>query len=504
MSFSPKQFELVEKYAFSGVDLYTNPKTFANLEGDKYDYRIYGVADNNGVADRAIRFYINNDTGSNYRLYYMEGATSTALAYLNESFSFFPGLNSSLADAAGRNFCVIDIYGKSGQERAIRTFRTGQYSSDRQIGIFTSFWKNTIDQITSLKMFSDDTTPLTGEIYLFRKPKAEIYNASDWELVEEKIVSTQDMQGTPVNFTNLRGDTDEEYMLETLLTGTDAAGFTVSLNDDTTADNYTYQFLLNGWGVIEAVGGTSCPWLNSTGAGYTAINRVLIKAKSGIKRAMLHLGGSVQAFQQGLTGFWWANTADELHKITVTASNTYAQTGSLRLYRRSKKQTSSAHERLIFDYDISGDFSAGQTIRNIKIDKIYRIEVTSNQADSEADRYMLMQFNGDTGANYISQSLTGETSTASASTATSSSVQILCHRNSYPGVSTNLLFPTSGKYRPMLQEIGYANTIDTRYITVRGIWWTNTADAIQTIKIYASTTTSITGNIKVWEINLQS
>jgi hypothetical protein len=63
------------------------------------------------------------------------------------------------------------------------------------------------------------------------------------------------------------------------------------------------------------------------------------------------------------------------------------------------------------------------------------------------------------------------------------------------------IFPSTGKYRPILGTYNYYST--NPIIQIEAEWWQNTADAIQDISIFASSSDSITGKIRLYKIPLK-
>jgi hypothetical protein len=496
-----KSWEYVDQYVFEDVNLNTSPKTFNNLQGDTYDYRCYLVIKGD-TTDNVYNITFNGDTGTNYRDYVMYGTSTTATASVNDSASNISGVG--IGDTAG-NYSVLSVFtitGSSGDERAIDLIRAQVFSDATYINKHNEFWKNTTDEINSITFTASTSDAGSGEIYLFRRQKDSIYNASDWVLVEKQNISAQDMSGTPVIFSNLQGDVDKEYKLESELNGaTSETSFTVSFNSDTTTTNYIYQDLINTGGTLTAATGDGLPKLNETDASSPAFSRLIINAISGDFRSILAFTGGVESPQQYTTSNWWENSADEINSITITASNTNAQTGVIRLYKRSTDRSTPSHEKLIADYDISGDFSSGNTFQNLDTNKMYRID-TSELISSSGIIALRSRFNGDTGSNYEKQILYGSSTTATASTSTDAYRTLGVADTTYAGSGSLLLFPKAGKYRPSIAEFGYYNT--NPFIQIESGWWKNTADDLQDILVYASSSTSMTGNVKIWEIDLFS
>jgi hypothetical protein len=700
-------WEFVESQSISSQDINTTPIEINNLRGDTYDYKLFAIFYNGGTNQNIFLGCNSDQTGTNYRRQYIRGTGSTANADVSTSspiYWTFIGTNSSYQE-----FLTATITGSSGNERAIDTFQTAHFSTTPYVIKESDYWQNTADEVNQIEIWSNTTTAVSGEVYVFQRPKSGVYNAEDWEIVERvelqesafelllhcngtdtstsfpdssknnftvtavgnaQVDTAQKVFGTgsllldgsdkltipdddalylsgdftldarvrfntingsaenaimgqsqggganpkwiwryfdgnmyfhfnngtgynvafawtastatwyhlrlcrsgnnwyffvngtqtggtqsnsqsisnvssvlnigeggeggnyidgwldeiaivngvamsTTNFTSptseytgdeanigrnlntdpidylVQGD-DEEYLLESYVDN----DLLVRLNSDT-GTNYTEQLLYNNAGTLTA----------STSATDTSIQiatdtQLLIKAKTGQYRPCLLTTGQTIANQQTEAGYWWRNTADAITNIGVSDGTSQNSTGKVTLYKRKKfKSSINAHERLIEEYDISGDFSAGYTFKNLPTDEnvIYKA-VISAKADSTAED-LNIRINGDSGSNYNLQELTGTSTTASASNATGTAIDNMKVDSTYPILTELYIFPSTGKYRPILQKITDYST-NTRVQLIAG-WWLNTSDNIQDILFYATSTNAITGKISLYKINLK-
>ena len=220
-------------------------------------------------------------------------------------------------------------------------------------------------------------------------------------------------------------------------------------------------------------------------------------AESGRQRAVLFNRTRTDQNQSN-EAQWWTNTADELTSINLTF--TAGITGRAVLYKRA-----STESRLVSREAIDGDFSAGKTWSGLLGDTDGMYEIICNTVDKGADAgYLQMTLNGDTGSNYEYQILRGYGATANAATGTVSGVNLDQHYGQISSFAKLILFPVSGKYRPILLELSYKNSVGDLTIALIPYWWHNTADEITSIKIANSVTTAIKGFIQLKKIALPS
>lgn len=296
----------------------------------------------------------------------------------------------------------------------------------------------------------------------------------------------------PINFL-VQGD-DKEYLIESHVDN----DLLVRLNSDS-GTNYIEQLLFNNAGTLTA----------STSSTDTSIQiatdtKLLIEANVGQYRPCLLSTGQTSANQQTEAGYWWANSSDAVNKLTISDGTSQNSTGVITLYERTGfKSSINAHERLIEEYDISGDFSAGYTFSNLPQDENAIYKVVVNMEDNATDENLVyMRLNSDSGANYGRQFLRGQSTTASASSSTTNQLFIGVSDDTYSSLTECYIFPKTGKYRPILykQLNGFGGTLT---FELNAYWWLNTSDSIEEIQFIANDTDSITGKIQLYKIPLK-
>lgn len=499
MTYSPKEWELVD-YGFTGttVDLSANPVIFNNLLGDTYDYRFYIFFYGDGVGTSQILYQPNSDTSStNYRRYDMNGNLTNAVADASDSsIAYGPATYNS----SQRNMAIVEVTGSSGNERTITSFDCEDASTPKNYIVSKIlYWKNTSNELTSFQLNGVNTNAINVDAFCFRRPKAGVYQANDWKIVDRVELSSQNLNTNPVDFF-VQGDT-EEYRFEFDIESASDQGATIAINDDTTASNYATQYFNNNGGTLGASAVAQLPFLLlGSGSSGNCKNNVTIKADTGQYRPILMSEGAVTSatYVEQLEGaWWWKNTSNAINKFTITGSNSVNSTGTITLYKRTKfKSSINSHEQLIEEYTISGDFSGGYTFKNLQgnQDALYKL-VISGSADS-VNNSLTKQLNGDAGSNYVQQQLYCYGTTTEAYTDTFTSLWIDNVHTTNTLLDVTYIFPKTGKYRPVISRIAFLDT----FFAFSGDWWKNTADDIYSLTVKASTTDTMEGKIQLYKI----
>lgn len=502
-------WELIDSYQFSDVNLNTNPKTFNNLLGDKYDYKLITRLDavDSDTASSELRMYFNNDDPSvpdnNYRYYKMHGTNATAAASVNNAQAFIPIANVGDANALYSSFSEFYIFGSSGNERLIEGSIAGYDTNAPYIYEVNGSYLTTADEITHINIYDETSQNTSGAIYLFRRLKKQ-YQGNGWELVEKQSVTAQDMRlspaGTPVVFNNLLGDKDIKYKIEVEATASGGGTLTCRINGDDTFTNYKYQELRNTSGTLTAQ--------------VLDYPQVLLPLNTSDNLGVLYLSPKSGNYQTSIAKTFtpttlqllsanWFEVTDEITSIEIVGDSAATVTGTFKLYKRSKNR-SSYGKRLIYDYDINGDFSGGKTFKNLKNNKMYEIvfsDLISGGEDGGLYSAMNMKINSET--SYDRQYLFGRSSSVIAGSASISAIEPALADVIYSGKGRMLLMPyNNGNYRCMLQQRAYGYNGTNNIILTEALWWKNTADDIQDITIYSGDTDTVTGNIKIYEIDL--
>lgn len=490
-----KQHKLI--YEFSGSrNLNTSPLDVTGLDGDKWDYSIEVICGNTTV-NGSILVYPNNDQTSNYRYYRMSGQASSAGALVLDSDNRGFWLRYIL-DSNREGVARMFITGETGNERYCDVLYSGENTSSTVISKNSSYWKNNVDNLTSLTFdsTSSSTTDLIIRIYQVQKQA----NLDNYDLVDVKNFSA--FTGVQT-FNNLDGDRDEEYLIELEHDGSSSRPL-VQINSITTG--YTNQYLRNSSGTIgstnqasagfELLANTETGWRTST----FKLNAVSGKKRLGTSSASRTLGGR----QQNENAGWCSNTVDNVTALTIT--NLVSATGTVKLYKRkSNRSIDPVPMRTVVEHDINGvDFSNGITISGIQGDRIdgaIKIEFVGETV-STGSQYVLAQLNGDTtGTNYPKQRLIGNGASVQALSYTSIGMIPITSvlNNSGTSKSSTFIYPISGQNRPILSDMRTSGgeLTNTEQVGFYASWWNNSVDEITSMKIYSSNTNAITGKIRV-------
>ena len=153
----PVPMDTVVEYDIAGVD-FSAGITITGIEGDRIDgaMKIEFVGVSSTFTEIDIR--INGDNGSNYSEQYLKGNNSTASsASSTKTYANF--LNSFTTDTA---MSALYLYPASGQNRPILTSNYGSISN--ALWFYANWWNNSVDEITSIDIYSTNTALYTGKI----------------------------------------------------------------------------------------------------------------------------------------------------------------------------------------------------------------------------------------------------------------------------------------------------------------------------------------------------
>lgn len=493
--FTPKEWQPVEVQTRTAQDMSWGSAgviNFRDLDGDKYDYMTITYISAAQVTG-GIMFRVNNDAGNNYRGYYMGGRNSS-LTNANGGDDANPYINGTLAGKADYpGFCIQEFLGTSGNERIINLRSMSSWTAGIdyfQIYQVASRWKNTADKLTSIQAFNlNDSGATSCVVRLYRRNKD--WNQSDWELIEKKVLSGVDCSAGLV-FSGLNGDKDEEYKLTANLKSNSTTQM-YSLqyfNGDTTSGNYKWKFLSLGAGTA---GSQVSDNPNEIFAPFNSVSPVdsesIIKAKSGSYRSIRTFTNDYYLASPGYLNIlngqtWWENSVDNIENIQITFTRSDLVTGNICLYRKKKKPTYASNWEEVARYDIDGDWSNGNLTEGLNgdIDLMYKIEtVMYSKTAGQSGLLAFNALNSDVGASAcLIEEMWGQDSSVLAWNGTwnywSGGVDSV-----YPTYLETIIYPKSGKYRPMLlfESNKYNNATHMNYLG--GTWWLNTADVITKI-----------------------
>jgi hypothetical protein len=468
--------EFVKELPYGSYNLSTSPFTLSNMQGDLYNYHFIVFCDSASTTDGHIDITLNADTGTNYSRYYMRGSTSTASASVATSQTAIR-LTSYTRNASSRNSLAMgDLTGASGANRKIHSKHSSGNSP--QVYVNDAYWTNTVDEVTSMTFTGSVSASYTWHIMVYRTPKESIQGS--WEYMKELNWSSETAEKS---FSSLDGDTDIQYRL--VWEGDQA--LLMQCNNDGGA-NYTSQRLVNSSGTLTSANNTGLT--NLTIGDYNL--DCIVNAESGVDRLIYSSASKTAAAHQRRSSHWWLNTGDNLTSIDLTPVS--SATGTAKLYRRINPNiTGDVYPfEVIKTFDVSGDYSAGDTLSGLTCDdyKMIKIEWLGSGATE-----LRIQFNSDTTAHYEREVLQGSGASASASASSTEEY----HRFKSGGDASEqsyskfYLYPKSGEYRPSFN----ITTYDEDAIQFWGYWWPNTADEITSIKTYASSTATMSGQIRI-------
>ena len=292
----------------------SSEKSFTSLLGDTdIQYRLVWSG------DQELNIEINDDNGSNYSRQYLQNSSGSISSNNNTA-------NTSIVTDGIESIVIINA--ESGIDRLCNL--SGSNTSAAQQSNRGVWWRNTVDEVTSL-----DCTPsasATGTATLYKRVvPAETGDTILFEEIETVAVSGNFTAGH--TFSSLTGDSEVLYKLEWL--GHNASGASilrVQINGDTST-NYPEQRLRANFSTASAAAVNNAHFIICTPQnGDTSSGVTYIYPKSGDNRPILTKFANDED-QIDFRAGTWLNSVDEVTSIKVFSSNSNAQTGTLILSR---------------------------------------------------------------------------------------------------------------------------------------------------------------------------
>ena len=465
--------DIVHDVEYSARNFSSSPLTISGLEGNTFDYEFI-IVTSNVSGDSLLDMTFNADTTANYRNHEIKGLSSTASAAVSDSDTAIELQN--FFGTANPNMLKMQILGSSGDERYI----SASYSADGAILEQSSYWKNTASELTSVTITAASSVTSDAHVVLIRYPKVDVQGS--WEYVSSLTWSAET---ATKNFT-VDGDADKKYKIVCKFS---SGEMQVRLNSDSTS-NYPYSTIFNNFGSLSISTSTT-----SLIRGFTAWNDAtyIINADSGADRLLsVNYSRESTNHQQTPSTNWWGNSVDNLTAINCNVLSANI-TGTADLYKvvDVDKTADTITFQEIETVDIAGiDFSAGHTFSSLtgNSSTLYKVEWLGDTAAN-----LRMQINADTGSNYIDQYIQGSFSVTAATATTAYFVMKSGADASEESWFEFYLHPKSGNNRPGLNY--QSNDEDT--VRFGAKTWLNSVDQITSIKVFASTTATTTGTLRL-------
>ena len=468
--------EFVDELPYGSYNLSTSPFTLSNMQGDLYDYHFIAFCDSSSTTNEHLDITLNSDTGTNYERYYMRGSTTTPLAAIATGQTQCRMASFTRNDTSRNCLGTGSLTGSSGSDRKIST----KYSVGHtpQIYVMDFYWTNTVDEVTSMTFTGTVSASYTWHIMVYRTPKESIQGS--WEYMKELSWSSETAEKS---FSLLDGDTDIQYRLvwdgdQSLL---------MQCNNDGGA-NYTSQRMVNSSGTLTSANNTGLT--NLTIGDYNL--DCIVNAESGVDRLIYSSASKTAAAHQRQSSHWWQNTGDNLTSIDLNPAS--SATGTCKLFRRINPNITADvfPFETLKTFDVSGDYSAGDTLSGLTCDDYKMIKIEWLGANTSGNNQLEITFNSIT--NYYVQRLRSLVSTPSASVDASAAYITLAQvQNTDQTYATTYIYPKSGNYRPSLTTF----MTDEDQISFHAEWTENSANEFTSIKIKALNTDSLTGQIRI-------
>ena len=473
---------------YSARNWNTTPLTLSGLEGDIYDITFVLRFDNSG-SDSDMDITFNSDATANYRNRYLKGLSTSPTANVGSSDNAIELKN--VLGTSGQGLVIMSITGDSSGERKVEILYSGDTAILKQI----SAWKDTTNELTSVTFTGAVSTTANATIARFQTPK--LSNSHNWVLVETQTWTTQNLNTTPISFTGLNGDTD---LLYKCVASGDNKTFGMRINSDS-GSNYLSEWMVNDAGSPFAFNFTDVDIYPGTSADFA---EYLIHAETGQKRLVNVSQGmdGTGAYDQVEFSSWYSNTATEVTSLQVVYHSSETGTGEASLYKIKNPNTVADWFNLPFkqigpSIDVSGDYSAGTTFSNITGNStlLLKLEGLLSTVGNE----LRVQVGADTGTNYDEQEIEATSGSLVANAVTSANHWVIADASSSKVCNFELyIWPQDGDNRQGLLITRHNETI----LAFKSLVWNDTTTDLDSLKIFASSTTTCTGQLKLSYIPL--
>jgi len=326
---SQSKWQLIEKQSLSSTDINASPIDFTGLSGDT-DIQYKLELDLEATATELYRLFLNNDTGANYEEQFHRTNTGTDFSTNLTSNEVNLSYTSAMADQI---FYSAVINAESGEDRTILSKFTNNDASGIETAEEVAWWKNTADELTSIKIDTSTASSVTGEARLYRRSNPDsISDLLPYELFHSKDLSSTDYSaGDTISIT---GNSYGLIKIEGLIKNTTGdIELRAQFNADT-GSNYEEQDLKADSATSSAAANTRtyltlCKLQN---ANMSYFETYMYLPNTGRSRpAVTRMGyddNAVEHISQA-----WDNTADEITSIKIFASSTDGITGTLKVSR---------------------------------------------------------------------------------------------------------------------------------------------------------------------------
>ena len=498
-------FEVVETVEINGD--FSAGHTFSNLTGDsEFMYKVEWLGETTGPDRLDIQF--NSDSSSNYDNQVLQGSTSTVSAATtnNSNLLFLPPSSASKLSSA-----EMYIFPKTGTNRTVLTSATAKESINRMA---SSWWNNSTDEITSIKVFPDSSNTFTGKLILSKiplaftpaqEPETPQYAEGSSIKVYDESFTNRNFNADPLVIDGLQGDNFDYEMIVKLDNNSGAtSNFYTNPNEDEGA-NYR-EYYLNAQG-SSAVGYTFesdnfARWGGQGGSTDKPLLAIIkFEGSSGSERIIKSSVAGQSAVNTFIrkSSFYWKNTTDEITSLLFKNQvNTITDKVHVILYAIPKSGDRGNWE-LVEDVTLTNrDLSANPIqFNNLDgdVDKQYRLEI----ALPVSSRNLGINFNGDTGSsNYVRQTLRNSSSgSISAIESTTDKILIDSSGNHTSNFSSIIINAESGSKRlTNISGSGIGGYVNNESVA----WWNDTSNNLNSISLSCSQSTSQTGSVKLYKL----
>ena len=237
-------------------------------------------------------------------------------------------------DFGGASFTIS---GSTGNKRLIKGSVPSNHGVAEQCE-FTAWWNNTVDNLTSIQLYSNSSSTMTGTMKLYRRRNpAGTGDTLPFEVMYNKDVNQSMPLASKITFSNLGGESSNlikiEGNFESGINTASATALRYQINGDT-GSNYVSQRLMAISSATSAAASTAGYGIGIQGISNTQVSKMTmyIYPKSGDNRPILvHVSSGENRI--GIYGQWWNNSVDEIDSISFYTGASTTVIGNIKISR---------------------------------------------------------------------------------------------------------------------------------------------------------------------------
>jgi len=329
-----KAYEIVGEYELNNKIL---DETLTNLHGENVDEILFiEYSYISGIADTTFAIQFNDDSNANYRSGYLGEYNDSANAQHGESDINCMYVNWSNANQhiAGNS----KVYLKSGQRRLClsNTVAVDDINSNYHHLSYRTAWKNTTDEVTKMRIFTDVAITGTIRVYKFKKVNLPVSTAIPSNFKAYEVVGEYELTDGFDQTIEIDGEAYPDIIIEAAYDNPTSnwRGLALNFNGDT-ANNYKYKYY--GDGTDTATGGAASLGAAAPNSTHN-FSQSRLQLKKDLKRIVVCESSRIAS---DFSTAWYKyisswNATDAVTKMNITLTGSGDISGYVKVYALKK------------------------------------------------------------------------------------------------------------------------------------------------------------------------